>query len=131
MKKLLVLILIVLSVPLSMMAQVLGDIPPEINPEVYFATMASFAALILPVTALINRMFSIDIRWIKQFLSWIVAIALGTIAWLFKWGIFETTWYYALIYSLAGALVANGIFNLDMVKKFLQLLNLEKKKLSA
>lgn len=128
MKKLLVLIIIVLSAPIALMAQVLSEIPPEINPQVYFATIASFAAIILPVTALVNRMFTIEIRWLKQFLSWIVAIALGTIAWVFKWGLFETSWYYALIYSIAGALVANGIFNLDMIKKILQLLNLEKKK---
>jgi hypothetical protein len=47
----------------------------------------------------------------------------------YDWGIFAgVPWYYALLYSFSAALVANGVFDISIVKAFLQLIKFEAKK---
>jgi hypothetical protein len=91
----------------------------------YFTSFAALAAVVVPVAGVVNNLLNLRGAW-KQYSSWIVAIFLGVIPWFFNWGIFSgVTWYVALVYSLAAALVANGIFDIQLVKEILIALGIE------
>lgn len=117
--------------PLSLMAQISNEINPTENLQNYFASLAAFAAIVIPVTGIILRLFKVEKKWIKQNTSWLVALALGFIAWWFQWGIFAAIqWYECFIYCIAGALIANGIFNIVFIKTILKVLKLQPKEKS-
>lgn len=119
--KILVLFLTVFITPLALFAsnaiEVLG-----FDAQSYFATLSAFVALVLAATQMLKKAINIDGGYAK-ILSWIVSILLGFIGWYFKLGIFEDLqWYWAIIYGIAGGLMANGIFNIGVVDAILSLI---------
>ena len=111
------------ALPLALMAQgtSLPDMGGVLNPVVYFATLASFAGLIIPLSSVLIRLFGISNKFVRQLMSWIVAIALGLVGTLLNLGIFGgVEWYVALVYSIGAALQANGIFNITVVKALIE-----------
>nr|WP_321409355.1 hypothetical protein [uncultured Carboxylicivirga sp.] len=118
------------SLPLMAFAQ---SISPDVaavdifNLQAYFVSIAAMAGVILPVTSFVNKLFKLTGAW-KQVLSWAVAVGLGVLAWLLKWGIMaDVDWYWMLLYSALAGLVANGLFDIPAIKIILQLLKLEVK----
>lgn len=130
MKKFLVfLILMLVAAPVVSIA---ADINAGeyVNP-VYFTSLAGLAAVIVPVTSFVNKALGLT-GALKQYLSWIVALVLGLIPWWFDLGIFNgVQWYVAMIYSFAAGLVANGLYDIDTVRKLLELLHLEPKRINS
>ena len=105
-----------------------SEVITTFNPEVYFYTLATFAGIIIPVTSFLNKEFRISIPWVKQLLSWIVSLVLGLIAVFFDWGIFVgAEWYIAIVYCLAAGLIANGIFDIVIIRSVLKAFGLEPK----
>jgi len=125
MKRLLVFLFMAIVAVMPLMAVTidvgaLGGIDP-----LYFTSFAGLVAVILPVTSIVNNLFNTAKKW-KQSVSWAVAVLLGVVPYWFDWGIFAgVDWYVALIYSLAAGLVANGLFDITLIKEILKALGLE------
>lgn len=121
--------LLLFCMPLVAFAQTMSpDIPADqvLNLQVYFVSLVSFAGIIIPVTSFVNKWLNLSGTW-KQVLSWVIALAMGWFAWFLNLGIFaDIVWYWVILYSVLGGLVANGVFDIKMVQGFLRLIKLEK-----
>ena len=90
---------------------------------VYFASLAALAGLVVVVTELFEN-FVKNTTWV-QVISWVFAIALAFVGQFFQLGIFiGLTWYWTLIYGVAAGLVANGIFDINIVQAILEVLKI-------
>jgi len=133
MKKLIVfclMLFVAIVVPIVLIAQ---DVEPVdvtgLAIDAYFVTLAAFAAIIVPITALLNRVFKINEGFVKQFLSWGVSLILAFIANIIGLGIFDgLVWYEVTLYAFGGALIANGIFDINVIKLILGAIGLNKPK---
>lgn len=126
MKNLVLVVMAVVFLPLMSLAQG-GEIEPTFMGT--FATLAGFALAIPLVTQFIKNLFKIEGGFLAQVLSWVISVFIAGVGFLFEWGIFaEIEWYIAAIYAVSGALVANGIFDLELVKTLLTALGLYTRK---
>jgi len=97
------------------------------NPGQYFASISALAGLVIIITAFVNKILKAPKPFVKQLVSWLIAIALSLLGWWLKLGLFiGIEWYIAIIYGFACGLVANGIFDITIVKGFLSLFKLLK-----
>lgn len=117
----------VLFVPMAIAQESGATIDPNIPG--YFVNLVG-------ISALVTLLFGFLKKWLKltgilaQVLSWVLAVAVCYVGWLFKWGIFETVtqWFIPAIYGIAVGLVSNGIFDIEFVKAILRLFKLESPK---
>jgi hypothetical protein len=99
------------------------------NMDVWFGTLAGFAAVTVFLSGLVNKLFKISVSWAKQVVAWLVAILLCFIGNLINFGLLaEATWLQTLVYGLGAGLIANGIFDVAVVRLILQYLKLDVKK---
>lgn len=92
----------------------------------YFASIPALATAIVILTQAVKKLvaFTGDSA---QYVSWGVSLILGAAGYVFHWGIFESvTWYVGLLYAFAAALIANGLFDWEIVKSVLKALKLYK-----
>lgn len=93
-----------------------------------FVSLASLVAVIPVVTQAIKKIISMITKsempsWCNQLLSWIIGIALCMFAWIFDLGcLADANWWQSLIVGFGVSLAANGVFDIELVKWFLELL---------
>lgn len=105
--------------------------PPEdwigavTNFNLYLQTLGGIAALTLFVAGLLNKLLKTE-GFYKQLVAWLVAIVLAVIGNLLNIGLTaEATWINTIIFGVASGFIANGIFDIDLVKRLLQALKIE------
>ena len=90
--------------------------------EGYFISLAALAAVVVPATEFIKRILKSSGGWTK-FLSWIVSIGLAFAGWYFDFGVLaDLDILFVVIYGVAAGLVANAVFDIEMVKGILKAL---------
>jgi len=90
------------------------------NFPVWFGTLAGIAALGVFLAGVVNGLFKITGKVGKQIVAWIICVVLAFIGNLINLGFLsEATWVITLIYGLGAGLVANGIFDVALVKAFI------------
>lgn len=124
MKKIMLFTLLMIGLIIPTMAQEVAADGSFID---YFATLASLAAFNVVVSAAIIKLLKEPTALIKQLISVGVALALCTIGWFFKLGIFiDTQWYMIFVYAIGVAFPSNGFY--DIIKTLLKLFGVIKKK---
>ena len=92
--------------------------------EKYFITLAVMAGIVPVMTQFI---LSYVHTKFDQVASWVVALLLSTVGWIFQLGIFESMqWYWILIYGMSAGLAANGIFDIPFIQAILGLIQKRK-----
>lgn len=116
-----------LAIPFLYLIQTINGV----SVDQYFVNIGALASAVVIVTEFFKKINFIAIApsWVKQILSWAVAIAGSFIGSYFNLGVFANlTTTYIIIYGLAVGLIANGIFDFALVQA---LLNKFKKKNAA
>ena len=123
MKKLLV-FLALLIFPLAMFAQVVeppagwGDV--IMNPQQWFVSFGAIAVLTAFVTAFLNGVLNVTKKFVKQLLSWVVAIILLIASNLLNFGYAaEFPILLTVIHGFGAGLAANGVFDIPVIKGIL------------
>ena len=97
------------------------------NFNTWFATLAGIAAVTVFVSGFFNTLLRIGSKIWRQVVAWLVAIILVSAGNLFNIGfVSDFPWLTTLIYGFAAGLVANGFFDINIVKALLEWLNLKK-----
>ena len=95
----------------------------------WFGTLAGFGAVTVFLGSVVTSLFKLEKPWVKQIVSWIVAVALCAVGNLVNFGLLaDASWLQTLAYGLGAGLIANGIFDFTVVQLILQYLKLEVKK---
>jgi hypothetical protein len=122
MKKLFMFLFLMLCVPIVMLAQ--GGIPPA---DTWFASFSLTIAATIGLAAGINTLLKTS-GFVKQLISWLTGILLLVVGNLLNIGFMaELNWFHTFAYGLGTALVANGVFDIEVVKILLRLIGLEPK----
>ena len=99
------------------------------NFNVWFATLAGIAAVTVFIAAAVNTLFKITKKIVKQLIAWLIAIVLVFAGNLLNIGFSaEFPWLTSLAYGFGAGLVANGMFDVQMVQAMLDRLKLKKVK---
>lgn len=120
----LIVVLTIFAAPV-IMAQTI-DPPASIidllaNLNIYLASMVGVAAMSTFLGALLNGLLKIVKPFIKQLVVWLVAIAVMIIANVANIGYGgEFTYWQSLLHGLGAGLVANGIFDVPIVKAIME-----------
>jgi hypothetical protein len=87
------------------------------NFGLWFGTLGGIAALTVFVGGVLNGLLKVTKTFVKQLVAWIVAILLAVIANLVNLGFLAgSTWLMTILYGFGAGLVANGIFDVAIVK---------------
>lgn len=103
----------------------------------YFASYAGIAALVLLLTALLVNLFKIESSSAKQYMSWGLSVVLVAVAVLLgafeNFGIFSgfeaSNWYdwvNAIAVAIGCGLSSNGLYDWNVIQKFLESIGLLK-----
>lgn len=110
-----------IAMPVMLMAQVI-DPPANVielltNLNMYLGSMVGVAAASTFLGALINGLLKVTKKFIRQLVVWLIAIAALIITNLVNIGYAaEFTLWQSLLHGLGAGLVANGIFDVPIVK---------------
>lgn len=86
----------------------------------YFVSLVALVPLVILITDFLKRWLKIEKTWIKQVLSWVISLVLCLIGMWFNLGIFaDFSLIVTLAYGIATGLVANGVFDIELVKTLL------------
>lgn len=93
----------------------------------FFATFSGFVAGVVLVSQFIIRIAKVDKGWLKQLISWLLSIALAAVGFGFQLGYFADFgpinqwqgWVLTALNGVGAGLVANGIFDIDLVQDIL------------
>jgi len=130
MKKLMiVLFALLLSIPI--IAQVVE--PPAswldlfANFNVWLGSLAGIAAVTVFLAAAVNTLLKTK-GFVKQLTAWLIAILLLVAGNFVNMGFMaDLNWFHTVIYGVAAGFIANGIFDIGLVKLLLQALKIEPK----
>ena len=96
-----------------------ADEPEEWDLISYFFTVPSLAALVVVSTQFVKKNFKLEDDW-AQYASFVIGLVWSCIGFFFGYGIFVgVEWYYIFIYGMASALIANGLFDWNLIKAIL------------
>jgi len=99
------------------------------NFNTWFATLAGVAAVTVFIAGAVIQFLGVQRKWLKQLTSWIIAILLVVAGNIFDLGFSAGfPWLTTILYGFGAGLVANGIFDIEVVQAILEYLNLKKKK---
>lgn len=91
------------------------------NLNMYLGSMVGVAAMATFLGALLNGLLKVTKTFVKQLVVWLVAIATLVIANLVNMGYAaEFTIWQSLLHGLGAGLVANGIFDIPVVKAIME-----------
>lgn len=91
------------------------------NLNIYLASMVGVAAMSTFLGALLNGLLKIVKPFVKQLVVWLVAITVMVIANAVNIGYGgEFTYWQSLLHGLGAGLVANGIFDIPIVKAIME-----------
>ena len=96
----------------------------------YFVSLATIVPLAVLITEFLKLKLKIEKNWLKQVTAWVISVVLCLFGMWLNLGILaDVTVIQAVVYGVATGLVANGIFDLNMVQTLLAfLLSFLKKK---
>ena len=121
MKKLMLILMILGFAAIPMIAQEVnppgnwGDVIDNFGP--WFGTLAGIAALTTFVAGVLNGLLKVTKTFVKQLVSWVAAILLAVLANLINLGFLAgSTWLMTILYGFGAGLVANGLFDVAIVK---------------
>jgi uncharacterized YccA/Bax inhibitor family protein len=124
MKRFFILFALLLA-PLAIFAQEVE--PPAnwgeviMNPAVWFSSLAYIAALTAFLAAFLNGLLKVTKRFVKQLVAWGVGIILLIASNLLNFGYAaEQPILLSAIHGFAVGLVANGIFDIPVIKSILE-----------
>jgi hypothetical protein len=101
-----------------------GEAVSEMDILSYFVSIPALASAVVLLTQAVKKLISFA-GDSAQYVSWGVALLLGAAGYAFHFGIFAgVTWYAGLAYTFAAALIANGLFDWEIVKSILKALKL-------
>lgn len=85
----------------------------------YWTLFAAIVAVASAASAALIKLFGITTNWVKQVISWVVAIALAFLAYAIGMlpAMAEPAWLYVLIQGVCIGLVSNGIYDIPAIKK--------------
>ena len=94
----------------------------------YFGSLAGLVALNVIVMNWVLVLFKISKNWLKQLLRWIVSVAEAIVGFVFSLGLFVKLtalpawegWLFTVLIGLGIGLVANGIYDIPVVRKLLE-----------
>ena len=116
---------LLLLAPLAIFAQEVD--PPAnwgeviMNPARWFSSLAYIAALTAFLAAFLNGLLKVTKKFVKQLIAWIVGIVLLIASNLLNFGYAaEQTILLSAIHGLAVGLVANGLFDIPLIKSILE-----------
>ena len=91
----------------------------------YFYTITGLSGItVIVAAALINATGANG--WLKQLISWIVAMGMAWIGYLFNVGMFENiTIGWTIVLGLASGITSNGIYDITFVQYILEFLKLK------
>ena len=89
-----------------------------------FGTLAAIVAIVPVITQGIKKLFNKNLPgWANQLMSWGISILVCFFGWFFDLGILaDTNWWQTLIVGIGTGLAANGVFDIEIVKQFLELI---------
>lgn len=120
-RRLFIAILILLTMSPLMLAQT-GAANAEPGVLEYFLSVPGLAALALIITEFLKVQLNLS-GTINQYLAWVIALVISGAGYLLQLGIFiGVDWYFIFIYGLAAGLIANGLFDWNIVQAILNLL---------
>jgi hypothetical protein len=83
----------------------------------WFGTLAGIAALTVFLAGVLNGLLKVSKKIVKQLVAWLIAIVLSVVANVVNMGFLaEATWLMTVLYGFGAGLVANGIFDVTVVK---------------
>jgi biotin transporter BioY len=99
----------------------------------YFVSLLALVPLVVLISEFLKKTFKVEKSWLKQVLSWVVAVVLCLVGDWLNLGMFKDfSLITTLAYGVATGLVANGVFDISIVQTLLNLLlNLLKKRLKC
>lgn len=121
MKRLMMFFLLIGFVAFPMIAQEVdppgnwGDVIDNFG--MWFGTLAGIAALTTFIAGVVNGLLKVTKTFLKQFVAWVIAILLAVLANLVNLGFLAgSTWLMTILYGFGAGLVANGIFDVAIIK---------------
>ena len=131
MKKLMMFLIMLIAFTIPAIAQEVE--PPTnwldlfANINVWLGSLAGVAAVTVFLAAALNTLLKTS-GFVKQLVAWIIAIVLLVAGNLVNLGFMaELNWLHTLAYGIAAGFVANGIFDIALVKLLLQAIGIEPK----
>jgi len=131
MKKLMMFLIVLIAFTIPAIAQEVE--PPTnwldlfANINVWLVSLTGIAALTVFLAAKLNTLLKAS-GFIKQLVAWIIAIILLVVGNLVNLGFMaEMNWLHTLVYGIAAGFLANGIFDIALVKLLLQAIGFEPK----
>ena len=131
MKKLMMFLIVLIAFTIPAIAQEVE--PPTnwldlfANINVWLVSLTGIAALTVFLAAKLNTLLKAS-GFIKQLVAWIIAIILLVVGNLVNMGFMaEMNWLHTLVYGIAAGFLANGIFDIALVKLLLQAIGFEPK----
>lgn len=127
MKKFIIVSLMLLAgtfLPVETFAQDLDPVKEWLSESLgqYFTSLAVFSPFVVVVSGWINRVLSAR-GAAAQIVSWLIALASGFLASWLGLGVFDDVGTLMTIAtSLAGGLVANGIYDIKLVQQILEII---------
>lgn len=122
MKKLLVLLISMLLLPIAAFCQeIIESVTtiPGLDFTQCFATLAAFCPLVIFITEWIKKYIKVS-GGLNQLFSWLISIGLAFVGWGLQLGMFAgIEWYVVIVYGIAAGLVCNGIFDIKLVQDIL------------
>ena len=131
MKKLMMFLIVLIAFTIPAIAQEVE--PPTnwldlfANINVWLGSLAGVAAVTVFLAGAVNTLLKTT-GFIKQLIAWIIAIILLVVGNLVNLGFMaEMNWLHTLVYGIAAGFLANGIFDIALVKLLLQAIGFEPK----
>jgi hypothetical protein len=98
------------------------------NINVWLGSLAGVAAVTVFLAAAVNTLFKVTKGFLKQTIAWLIAIVLLVTGNFVNMGFMaDLNWWHTLIYGIAAGFVANGIFDIELVRLLLQAFKIEAK----
>jgi hypothetical protein len=125
MKKLFAFLAFALLATITLVAQDTIPVPGDVydivtNMNQYFGSLAGIAVVAAFFAAMLNGLMKVEKNIIKQLVAWAVAIALMVVTDLLNFGFAaDFSILKAVIYGIGAGLVANGVFDIPIVKSIL------------
>jgi len=124
MKRLFFLLVALIGLCLSVSAQIASGAVQTVTPAVqdYFVSLAALVPIITVIAGWLNNLLK-PVGWVRQVISWLVAIIASYVGWYFNLGIYaDLTPYQTLLYAFGAGLAANGLFDIKVIQSILALI---------